>query len=312
MLRFRKSKEKQITDISATRRSIRPQKTTPNIFAYHSNRSSETITHGRHQLKDTINTKVASKIGSYIIQRFGLLILILVVIVSLINVLLVAPRPKIVLINPNQVGFLHSTSVYEQAAQKLLSGSLSNDNKITINTASISSSLQKQFPELTTIIIKLPLVGQQPAIYLGHATALLALFTATNIYVVDSGGRVLGNTDAANINTLHLIEIQDNNVSNLKVGQLILSANTISFIQTVIFQVQQKNLVISHLVLPAGESELDMFATGQSYYVKFNLNNNDPTEQVGTFIAVRHNLQERGITPSQYIDVRVDGRAYYK
>ena len=64
--------------------------------------------------------------------------------------------------------------------------------------------------------------------------------------------------------------------------------------------------------MPAAENELDMYLTGQSYYVKFNLADSSPLQEVGTFLAVRQNLQQQGITPSQYIDVRVDGRAYYK
>jgi hypothetical protein len=69
---------------------------------------------------------------------------------------------------------------------------------------------------------------------------------------------------------------------------------------------------VGSMILPAGTSELDVHLAGQPYFVKFNLNNNDPRQQAGTFLAAIANLQKNHITPAQYIDVRVDGRAYYQ
>jgi hypothetical protein len=76
---------------------------------------------------------------------------------------------------------------------------------------------------------------------------------------------------------------------------------------------QQQHLAVATFVLPAGSSELDVYLDGKPYYMKCNLALSDTArEQVGTFLAVQHDLEEQGRRPGQYIDVRIAGRAYYK
>jgi hypothetical protein len=86
------------------------------------------------------------------------------------------------------------------------------------------------------------------------------------------------------------------------------------FIVSVVQQVKAHNIDISSLTLPSGTSELDMRLNNQPYFVKFNMHAGlaSARQQAGTFIAVKNRLESQGIAPSQYIDVRVDGRAYYQ
>ena len=73
-----------------------------------------------------------------------------------------------------------------------------------------------------------------------------------------------------------------------------------------------KHITITSMTLPPAADELDVHLTGVNYYIKFNLANDDARQQVGTFLATQAQLKSQGITPGQYIDVRVDGRAYYQ
>ena len=66
------------------------------------------------------------------------------------------------------------------------------------------------------------------------------------------------------------------------------------------------------MVLPVGTSELDVKLTNQPYTVKFNLESGTARQQAGTFLATQAKLQSQNVTPGQYVDVRVGGRAYYK
>jgi hypothetical protein len=287
-------------------------KASKNLF-YHSQRSTEPGMVSRQPFRNPVNIQVASRAASYSLQRFGLLIVIIVAAVSLVNILMVTSDPNIVLLDKNQVGYLHSTREYQQAAQKLFKGSFTNNNKITINTSAISLALEKEFPELSNVTIKLPLIDHNPIVYLEPNKPLLALSVNGGlVYAVDSAGLALGAINNTVVTSLHLILVQDQGTIDIQAGQPILPSNTVSFIQTIVYQLSQKQLTISKLVMPAGENELDMYLVGQSYFVKFNLADSSPLQEVGTFLAVRQNLQQQGIAPSQYIDVRVDGRAYYK
>jgi hypothetical protein len=310
---FSGKKEQPLTGELGRRRAVQNQTRSSKTFFYHSNRSVETKQTKRQTLRSPLSTQKVSHAASYSLQRFGLLIVIIAAIVSLINVLSVSSNPTIVMLDQKQLGYLHTEAQYQQAAKKLLNSSFVNGNKITIDSSSISSELIKEFPELASVNIKIPLMGRNPIMFLTPNAVIMALTTGSGTsYAVDSNGEVLGILSAQDVSTQHLTDIQDESSAPIQIGQPILSSSTISFIQIVNYQVTHSNLVVSKLVLPAGASELDLYLLGHNYFVKFNLADSAPLQEVGTFLAVQHNLQVQGITPSQYIDVRVDGRAYYK
>jgi hypothetical protein len=64
--------------------------------------------------------------------------------------------------------------------------------------------------------------------------------------------------------------------------------------------------------LPPAASELDVQLNGRPYFVKFNLQSNNPRGEAGTFLATIAQLSRQNIVPGHYVDVRVDGRAYYQ
>jgi len=310
---FKKSEKDSSSDVTGRRKLIQRSDTSANAYFYHSNRTIDTEATKRQTLRHAFEPKKVSHLLSYSIERFGLLIVIIVAAISLFNIMSVSPNSKVVLLNQNQIGYLHTAADYQKAVNKLLSNTFTNNNKITINTNGISAALEQQFPELSDVTIKIPLIGRNIIIYLTPNKVILALSTNNGaIYAIDANGQVLGQINSTYVNTHQLTTVQDSSNTSVKVGQLLLSSDSVSFMQTVLFQVEQKQLTISKLVMPAGENELDLYLAGRSYFIKFNLDDNNPLQEVGTFLAVQHNLQEKGITPSQYIDVRVDGRAYYK
>lgn len=284
------------------------------VFSYHALRSQELGAAGRKLFRDTINHETAARAKRYWVQRFGILAIIIVLSVCTVNVLLLSSDPIIMPADPEQTYFLHSKATYQQAAAKLLSGSLLNGNKLTVNTTEVSNSLKLQFPELASVSVKLPLVGHRPLLYLvptKPAVVLSARFGKP--YVVDEKGRAL--TSASHLEGVdigNLPRVKDDSGRLVRVGQQVISGDTVAFIEAVIYQVRAKHLEVSTFVLPMGKSELDMYLDGQSYFVKFNLADSTPEGQVGTFLAARQKLAGQGLTPAHYMDVRVAGRAYYQ
>lgn len=65
------------------------------------------------------------------------------------------------------------------------------------------------------------------------------------------------------------------------------------------------------VVLPANTSrELHVFLEGMDWYLKVNMDRGTAVSVEDAGRIIRY-LQERGITP-EYVDVRVEGKAYYK
>lgn len=209
--------------------------------------------------------------------------------------------------------FLHDKAVYETAADKLLAGSIWNRNKITVNTSSVSQGMLKQFPELSSVSVTLPLLSKRPIVYIQTAQPALILSAQNGSFVVDTTGKVLlPSSKLPSGSQLALPLVTDQSGLNASINRQALTSGDVSFIQTVVAQLAARHFTVSLMVLPVGSSELDVHLANQPYIVKFNLESGDARQQAGTFLATQAKLQSQNVTPAQYVDVRVDGRSYYK
>jgi hypothetical protein len=285
----------------------------PAAFSYRAQRSDQTTNTGRLTQREMLKP-AAQKLGHYWLQRFGQLILLIVLVVCTVNVLSLSAGPKIVVLpSAGQTAFLHNDSVYQQAAAKLFAASIWNHNKITVDTNGINHKLSAQFPELVATSITLPLLAHRPIVYLQPAEPTLIYHATNGNYVLDSRGKALFVvTGTANFDNLSLSTVTSQSGGTVQLGQQVLTGGDVSFIQAVLAELKARQITVSALTLPANSRELDVSISGQPYFVKFNLQSNDPVQQAGTFLAVQTNLQGQHITPAHYIDVRVDGRAYYQ
>jgi hypothetical protein len=251
--------------------------------------------------------------SSYWLRRFGLFILLCVGVVCLVNVIVLKPTAKIEPISGDQPFLLHEQTEYQAAADALLANSIWNRSKLTANTSGLNHELMKQFPELASVHTVLPLLGHRPIVYIEAAQPSMHLKATNGEYVLDNRGKaLLRDSDLPASNNLHLPTVEDQSGLHVQLNHQILTPANISFIQTVVAQLSARQVTISSLILPPAASEVDAHLAGQQYYVKFNLQTNNAREQAGTFLATINYLKKQNQTPGEYIDVRVNGRAYYK
>jgi cell division septal protein FtsQ len=246
-------------------------------------------------------------------RRVGVLILALAIVISVFHLLSVSSQARIVPLTSSAASsaFLRNQADYQAAADKLLTSSLWNRNKITIDTGQISRGMVAQFPELASASVTLPLFAQRPTVYVQPAQAALVVAADNGAFVIDQNGRAL--MPSANLPTAHnLPQIVDQSGLQIKTGHQVLTADDVGFVQTVIAELSAKHTAVSSMVLPAASRELDVYIAGQPYFVKFNLANDDARQQAGTYLATAAQLQRQHVTPAHDVDVRVDGRAYYQ
>lgn len=225
------------------------------------------------------------------------------------KVLLLSDNPKVVLVGktPVTASYMQSDDTYAAAARKILAGSVTSRSKLTVDPNGVAGALKQQFPELLDVSMSIPLVGNRPVLYIQPAPPTIVLETAKGNYALNKAGVVLSR--------LHTLPpgvplVVDQFGLTPRGGEQALPSGTVSFVTTVAYQFVAKHLVISTFVLPADTPyELDARLEGQSYAVRFNLQANALT-QSGAALATLHQLG--GAVPSQYLDVRVPGRVYYK
>jgi hypothetical protein len=243
---------------------------------------------------------------------------VIIIIGCVIYELGLSTDPKIIIEqNPTSKAatFLQPSAVYEHAAQKLLSNSITSRTKLTIDTSSIAGRLQEQFAELEDVSITWPLLGHRPIIYLTSAGAALVLATQSSgtFALSDTGQALRQLASTSQLAALKLPVVTDQSGLAIAPGHIALPQSEVNFIELVSAQLSTAHFSIQSLLLPAASGELDVHLNGLAYFVKFNIYNySSAKQQIGTFLATEDYLKGKSITPSQYIDARVPGRAYYQ
>lgn len=231
------------------------------------------------------------------------------------SVLYLGSSPKVVI---SQTGdkapiLLHSQADYQAAAQQLAQKSLANYNKITIDSNAIEQALREQFPELASVRVQVPIVGTRPTVVVAPREPVAVLQPSRGgTFVIDAGGTAIKQGQAPD--GMDLPAIIDQTGSEAVLGRQVLPSTTLGLINKQAYQLAQKNIAIESFILPAqAAQEVDLRVAGLPYYIKFSTAS--PTtfdEQIGSFLAMRDYLSGKGITPKEYVDVRIPGRAYYK
>lgn len=227
-------------------------------------------------------------------------------------ILTVNTTPKVTLAERGAAPLLRDETAYAQAAQDFLNSSLLNRSKITIDTLALSRAMLQQFPELKTAEVTLPLAGRRPIISLTPASPALILSTQNGLFILDDSGKaMLRTSEAAEPNAADLPLLADESGLEVAAGKSALPQDTVDFIQTLTAHLRAKELTVETMSLPAVASELHIRLAGQPYFIKFNTSG-DARQSAGALVALKQRLEAGHQTPSEYIDLRVEGRAYYK
>ncbi len=232
-------------------------------------------------------------------------LIVVVIFFCVIYSLIVKPGPRVL---SNSWAY-HTSSVYDAFAAKI-SSAIKDRNKITFDESSLVLAMQKQFPEISGAWVQMPFFGQKPTVHITVATPAF-LYSAGNVsYILNTEGIVVG-TQASLPTIKGLPIIIDQSNIPVKNGSKVISSDSVDFINQIMAQAKKAKINISNIVLPAVAQEIQLRTTDKSYYVKFYFGN-DVLTQTGQWLAARHEFDSKGITPTEYLDVRVPGKVFYK
>lgn len=234
------------------------------------------------------------------------------ILASIFYVLSLETNPRISRGSYQQSGILQAESVYQTAARQILQQSVFSRSKLLIDSRSLERQMLERFPELEQASLTIPLTGRRPILYLEPVTPALMLKAGGETYLVDSRGRAVLNVPGPDsYPNLKLSLVQDESGLRVETGHQVLPADDTAFIRQLVYQFAQQHVTIESLILPAAVNELDVRIAGDAYFGKFNLEG-DARLQAGTYLAVRDRLRNDGQLPNEYIDVRVEERAFYR
>lgn len=204
----------------------------------------------------------------------------------------------------------------EQKANQLIKHSIFSRTKLFINQAELISKLKELDSAIDQVEVSLPVIGTTMRIDI-QSRQPFARWKGdklnTNL-AVDTKG-ILFDADKPLPDSLP--SISDSSSIEPAIGEQALLPGYLRFISDF-----ESALSMSHLFggpngldhsyeVPASSRELDVKFAGKPYLVKL-LTTRSAEDQVTELTDLTDYLTSNGITPKQYIDLRVDNRAYYK
>lgn len=277
------------------------------VFSYYASRSRTDEKTGRNV--------AAARVGATKnhLRQLPLLLAAAAIVISLGYTTTLTNTPKIVVRSSAPSSVLQDNEVYQAGGQELLKQSLFNRNKLTINTDQIAEQMRQRFPELEAVVVSLPLMGHRPIIeIMPTEPALLMSSQNGGLYAIGAQGRALVRaSDLPSEIRRSLLVVEDTTDLAIEPGQQVLPLPMMRFIRDVHKQLSAQQIQIDRVTLPPAAHELHVYPADEAYYVKFSLEA-DSRVQAGTYLAVRERLESERTEVKEYIDVRVEERAYYR
>ncbi len=296
-------------DTSRRQRPQRQSSDSRQFVSYHASRQAREV-NAPTERKSVAKAAVMANVNDP--KRLPIILMFVLLAGCLLYTTTLTDSAKFVVTRPSGVPELRKASEYQQTADAILSSSMLNKNKITIDTAKIRSELMSNFPELDRVEVVLPLMGHRPIVEAVVSRPVLRVASQNGIYLVGSSGKAL--IEAKDIpagTVIDTVLVSEEAQLNVKPGKAILAGSDVTFITTLAGQLKSKQLTISTLTLPPLASELRLQVEGEPFYVKFSLLA-DPRLSAGQYLAMRNYLQKQNIVPKEYIDARVEEKVYFK
>lgn len=272
------------------------------IFSYYQNREQAEFS------RDS-RSKQTKKNNPKFIANIPVYLSVIVILGSIIYTLSLSSTPEIKIVNSDS-SIISDSDIekYKNVTSSRLESSVFNLSKLSINTDKIQNELLEDIPEATDIAVALPIVSRSPVVYVRIAEPSLLLSTGSQQLILDEKGRAIAD---ANKEDGSLIVVKDKSGLSINIGDQAIPTNQIIFINEVKAQLERKNYKIDYFELSKNANELIVKLKKKDFDIKYNLSG-DVRLQSGTAIATLRYLDQKNITPSKYIDVRVEERAYYK
>lgn len=303
------------------RKKPEPSRRTPTasgrstVFSYYSQSNTRTAKapDETRRLQPTESVSLGGDKHRTLIANLPLIIAVGVLVICIIYNTTLSTDAQVITntVTSEKASFLRSKQAYQDGVDEAMRQSILSRSKLTIDTQSIVDNLTKQFPELADVSVSLPLIGRRPVVQLQATKPALVLVSGERAYILDDRGIVLMDSKDFDGDSKSLLVVNDQSGLEIKQGTAALPQEQVVYLQELHRQLEAGKASVKQITLPARAQEVRVSFDAIPYDGKF-LFGTDSRVAAGSFLATKRYLSRKGITPAEYIDVRLEERAYYK
>lgn len=193
-----------------------------------------------------------------------------------------------------------------QLVRQTMQSSFLGDNSLFVNTGGLEKKLLNQNYQLENVHISRQLPNDLKVAVTFRTPALLWR-SNDSIYVLAANGNAIAQPKTTNFN---LPTVVDTTNLPVKLGDQVVPSSFINFTQSLVGKLSTAKLEVKELSVPETTTEL-YIQTKQGYIIKFDTTKR-VEDQFSELQLVLQTLKAQNKTPQQYIDLRIENRAFYK
>lgn len=184
-----------------------------------------------------------------------------------------------------------------------------------VHSDDVAKSLQAKYPEVSDVSLKnsTPFSNVATA-QIEFRKPILIYKTARDTQYIDADGVLFDTNRYSNVPTSTLPVVEDQGGISLLAGQRVLSRPVIqevAQIYTLVPKLYGPKATVTGIILPRSSREVQAKISGQPYVIKFS-SERPIGDQIAELSALMGYLKANKVIPAQYIDVRVENKAFYK
>ena len=238
-----------------------------------------------------------------LIKKYSFYILLILILIYLIFISDIFKVSRVDVQGPNK----ELSQDLENESNKYIKSLFTANNWIFINTADLKKQLQKTFTGQESIIVTKSFPNKLQ-VKTDEQKSAIIWKTGARRYIVSINGRAMGELKDQNTNGMPTI-VDGSNIP-VNTGDKVASRDFVDFALKADSYLRANKIEVEQYSIAETTSEMNAKLKG-SYTIKFN--STDPAdEQIRALAAALELIKSQNKKPSEYLDLRVTGRAFYK
>lgn len=211
-------------------------------------------------------------------------------------------------------GQVVNESIYSESVEQYIQKNVPGAQSWLVDSAELERTLQNRHPEVQSVVIDSNVFSGALNVRLQFRKPAFVLSTGENSLFIDVKGVIFTVNQYPGITISALPAVEDQGSGIAQTGEKIVTttvAASIAKLYASLPGLYDGGAVVSKVLLPRSSREVHVKMSTVPYLIKFTVER-DIDSQLGELRSLNGYLRSSNLSPLEYIDVRIEGKAFYK